>query len=150
MEFIKAQKGQFWRRINDHIWVRFIFQIEGERLAHYLEYIPNGIAPYQDSADIVTSGFPNLEDWELISPQKAEQLIENMDQQDAEIASRLSNREKVDNLARALKILERRKISSVNVHQNAIQVSTDNGASYEIAIGKSGFTSRQIGLPDPW
>lgn len=142
-----VQKGQFWRakRYDEHVWVAFIFHIEGNKV-NYLEYIPNGVVPIRN--DSKSDSF--REHWEQISPHRAQELIGNMPEQDSEYAYRMGKRKETENLAAALKILENKRVSSVSVGDNCVKVSTENGAEYEISFTREGYKSRQTGLPDPW
>jgi hypothetical protein len=145
---MKAQKGQFWRRNHECIWVRFVFGIEDDTV-HFLEYQPNGVVPYRGSEKMYEED-EDYPSWVQISAPEAELLIVNMKDQDTEYSYRLGKKADAEKLAQALKILERKKVSSVCIRDNVVRISTDNGAEYEIALTRDGYSSRQTGLPDPW
>lgn len=142
-----VQKGQFYRakRYDEHVWVAFIFHVEGNSVS-YLEYIPNGTVPHRGQAK--ADSF--REYWDQITVHEAQRLIGNMETQDSEYAFRMGRRHDAEKLAAALKILENKRVSCVSFGDNCVKVSTENGAEYEIAFSREGFSSRQTGLPDPW
>jgi len=149
---IQLRKGQFWKHENQgHVWVRFIFETDTEGTTpHYLEYSPNGVVPNRGSDKMEIDEDDDFPYWTEIGVQEAQAIIQNMPAQDDAYAYRLGHRVAHQNLAKALKILEGKKVSSVDVRENVVRVSTSNGAEYEIAIDREGYTSRQTGLPDPW
>lgn len=143
-------RGTFWKRTTGgrdgkYVWVRFIFQIEDEKKAHYLEYIPNGKFPHRNYESVESWE----EYWEPIGGEEAAVLVENMAEQDEKYAFRMGKQKETEKLAEALKILKNKKIGGISVCDGAIRFDMENGSSYEISIVRDGYESRQTGLPDP-
>jgi hypothetical protein len=147
---MKPNKGTFWKHeAHDIVWVRFVYQIEGDKF-YFLEYTPNNVVPHRGDEQVREEDDEDYPYWKNIEVGEAKSLIVNMDEQDGELSFRMGNMTTIRKLAEALKILDRKRVSSVSVGDTAIRVDTDNGASYEISVTRDGFASRQIGLPDPW
>lgn len=135
------RRNFYKRHSGNYVWVA----LKAINEKNYLEYVPNGICPH-------ASEFHNADSfeeyWERIEPEEAKSLIKNMEEQDNEYAYRLSKKDEMESLAKAMKILNNKRVASVRFYENVVRISTDNGVEYEVSLQKEGYASRQIGLPD--